>query len=130
MTKTAEKFIRRPPSVTDPQAFALRVQRDSMQPKYQKGDVLILSRKARVTSGADCWVIYLDHTRGLCQRLARVFLKPDGSIRLKALNRKYGSLTLEPSHVVATIRVVECVRYKMTTKQAAELRRLLRGRGG
>ncbi|MCX8026529.1 MAG: S24 family peptidase [Thermodesulfovibrionales bacterium] len=42
----------------DPDAFALRVEGDSMIPEYQDGDIIIVSPNTQVFSGNDAVVMY------------------------------------------------------------------------
>ena len=46
----------------DPDAFAARVQGDSMSPKYRPGDIVIFSPAATPKNGDDCFVRFSDGT--------------------------------------------------------------------
>ena len=94
------------PRVTDPDAFALVVDGESMQPKYRPDEVLVFSRKAPVRSGDDCLVVFYHPTQGLVERFTRVFRQRDGAVRLQPLNPRYESLVVEARRLLATIRAV------------------------
>jgi len=100
------RYIERLPGLTDPKAFALTVDGDCMLPKYRPGEILIFSPAAPVRSGDDCLVVYQHSTRGPCNLVKRVHLKPDGSIRLEMLNKAYEDFTVDARQVSAIIRCV------------------------
>ncbi len=77
------------PDLDDPDAFAARVQGDSMSPKYSEGDIVIFSPAAAPRDGDDCFVRFEDgHTT-----FKRAFFEQDeagtGVIRLQPRNEKY-----------------------------------------
>lgn len=81
------------PDLDDPDAFAARVQGDSMSPKYAEGDIVIFSPTAAVKNGDDCFVRFEDgHTT-----FKRAFFEQEdsndgtgrGVIRLQPRNEKY-----------------------------------------
>ena len=53
----ADDYIRCP-DVHDPNAFAVSVVGDSMEPKFHKGDIVIFSPSTEVHSGDDCFIRY------------------------------------------------------------------------
>lgn len=64
--------------------FGLTVQGDSMYPKYQNGDVVIIKEQPNCESGQDC-VVYVN---GYDSTLKKVIKEPDG-IMLQPLNPEY-----------------------------------------
>src|SRR5688572_321348 len=77
------------PDVHDTDAFAARVQGDSMSPKYREGDIVIFSPAANPRNGDDCFVRFADgHTT-----FKRVFFESDdeggATIRLQPRNERY-----------------------------------------
>lgn len=64
--------------------FGLTVQGDSMYPKYQSGDVVIIKEQPNCESGQDC-VVYVN---GCDSTLKKVIKEPDG-IMLQPLNPEY-----------------------------------------
>lgn len=64
--------------------FGLTVQGDSMYPKYQNGDVVIIKEQPNCESGQDC-VVYVN---GCDSTLKKVIKEPDG-IMLQPLNPEY-----------------------------------------
>lgn len=81
------------PDLDDSDAFAARVQGDSMAPKYAEGDIVIFSPAAQVRDGDDCFVRFEDgHTT-----FKRAFFEEEklsdgqarGVIRLQPRNEKY-----------------------------------------
>ena len=51
----ADDYVRCP-DLHDPNAFAVRVVGDSMEPRFQEGDIVVFSPAAEVQSGDDCFV--------------------------------------------------------------------------
>ena len=81
------------PDLEDQDAFAARVQGDSMSPKYAEGDIVIFSPAATVKNGDDCFVRFENgHTT-----FKRAFFEQEdstdgngrGVIRLQPRNEKY-----------------------------------------
>ena len=94
------------PDVNDPDAFAARVQGDSMAPKYAQGDIVIFSPAAEPRNGDDCFVRFEDgHTT-----FKRAFFEEDetgrGVIRLQPRNEKYRPQVVPAEEVSGLYRAV------------------------
>ncbi len=70
----------------DPQAFAARVVGDSMEPKYQEGDIVVFSPAVTASSGDDCFVRFEDDG---ATTFKRVYQDDEGTLRLQPLNDQY-----------------------------------------
>jgi SOS-response transcriptional repressor LexA len=80
----ADDYVRCP-DVHDPNAFAVRVVGDSMEPKFQEGNIVIFSPAAEVRSGDDCFVRFaMPHET----TFKRVFFEPKNKVRLQPRNEK------------------------------------------
>ena len=87
----ADDYVRCPDQ-HDPNAFAVRVVGDSMEPKFCEGDIVIFSPSATVNSGDDCFVRFtMPHE----STFKRVFFEDGGSVRLQPRNEKYPPLIVE-----------------------------------
>jgi len=86
----ADDYVRCP-DLHDPNAFAVRVIGDSMEPKYKEGDIVIFSPSAEVRSGDDCFVRMTDPHE---TTFKQVFFEEQGDIRLQPRNHKYSPLIL------------------------------------
>ena len=69
----------------DQKYFSTIVKGDSMYPKYQEGDVIIVRKQETCESGQDC-VVYVN---GYDATLKKVYLLEDGGIRLQPINTQY-----------------------------------------
>ena len=83
--------------------FGLKVQGDSMYPKYLEGDTVIVQKASDCESGRDC-VVY---TNGHDATLKTVKKKEDGSIELIPYNREYPP-KLYSKQEVAELPIVIC----------------------
>jgi SOS-response transcriptional repressor LexA/transcriptional regulator with XRE-family HTH domain len=104
----ADEYIPRPPGFTDQNAFALRVDGDSMEPKYHEGDTVIFSPAASVASGNDCFVRFA-MTGGPFDEektFKRVFFDAEGQVRLQPINEKYPPRLVKPSDIAGIFRAV------------------------
>jgi repressor LexA len=94
------------PDVDDKDAFACRVQGDSMTPKYQEGDIVIFSPAATCRSGDDCFVRFDDGQT----TFKRVFFEQDESkrpvIRLQPRNEKYRPQTVPSERIAGLYRAI------------------------
>jgi phage repressor protein C with HTH and peptisase S24 domain len=85
----ADDYLRCP-DLDDPQAFALHVEGDSMEPLYHSNDLVVFSPNTPARSGDDCFVRF----EADCATTFKRFYQddvPDGEarIRLQPLNNKY-----------------------------------------
>jgi SOS-response transcriptional repressor LexA len=85
----ADDYLRCP-DLDDPQAFALHVEGDSMEPVYHQGDLVVFSPNTQPRSGDDCFVRF----EADCSTTFKRFYEDDdkgkgAKIRLQPLNSKY-----------------------------------------
>jgi repressor LexA len=98
----ADDYVRCP-DVDDPQAFAVRVIGDSMEPNFAEGDIVIFSPGVEVRSGDDCFIrLSMPHET----TFKRVFFEPQDRVRLQPRNEKYAPLIVEGSRVNGVYRAV------------------------
>ncbi len=99
----ADEYIRCP-DVHDPNAFAVRVVGDSMEPKFKEGDIIIFSPKVEVKSGDDCFVRFASPHE---TTFKRVFFEPnDTVIRLQPRNEKYAPKMVEGKRINGMYRAI------------------------
>ncbi len=102
----ADDYVRAP-DLHDPNAFAVRVVGDSMQPKYAEGDIVIFSPAAAVQDGDDCFVRFTEPHE--CT-FKRVFFDKRSKVRLQPRNEKYPPQVVEKKRVNGLYRAV--IRYE------------------
>lgn len=91
----ADDYVRCP-DIHDPNAFAVRVVGDSMEPKFCEGNIVVFSPSADVQNGDDCFVRFqLPHET----TFKRVFFETDGSIRLQPRNTNYAPLVVSGERI-------------------------------
>jgi len=102
----ADDYVRCP-DVHDPNAFAVRVVGDSMEPKFKEGDIVIFSPAAEVRNGDDCFVRFaMPHET----TFKRVFFEPGNKIRLQPRNEKYPPIIVDGERVNGIYRAI--IRYE------------------
>ncbi len=95
------------PDLHDPNAFAVRVVGDSMEPKFLEGDIVIFSPAVEVHSGDDCFVRFaMPHET----TFKRVFFEAEGTIRLQPRNEKYSPIITEGDRINGIYKAV--VKYE------------------
>jgi SOS-response transcriptional repressor LexA len=98
----ADDYVRCP-DVDDPQAFAVRVIGDSMEPKFIEGDIVIFSPAAEVRSGDDCFIrLATPHET----TFKRVFFESQDKVRLQPRNENYAPLIVEGSRINGVYRAL------------------------
>jgi SOS-response transcriptional repressor LexA len=104
----ADEYVAGPAELSDPNAFAVRVVGDSMEPRYHEGDVVILSPAASVESGGDCFVRFAVTGRPHDSEATfkRVFFDGPDCVRLQPLNERYAPLLLKPAEIEGIFRAV------------------------
>ncbi len=97
-----EEFVDRG-DITDPNAFALIVEGDSMSPRINSGDIVIISPNTPVISRSIAAVTIHneEHT------LKRVIFIDTGKVLLQPENRNYDPLVLNKNDVTFIGRVIE-----------------------
>ncbi|MHC4426893.1 MAG: XRE family transcriptional regulator [Planctomycetota bacterium] len=98
----ADDYIRCP-DLHDPNAFAVRVVGDSMQPRFRQGDIVIFSPAAKVNSGDDCFVRFAEPHE---TTFKRVFFERKDKIRLQPRNQKYSPTTVEGKRINGIYRAI------------------------
>jgi len=98
----ADDYIRCP-DVHDPNAFAVRVVGDSMEPKFREGDIVIFSPAAEVHNGDDCFVRFaMPHET----TFKRVFFEKKDQVRLQPRNEKYSPTTIDGKRINGLYRAI------------------------
>ncbi len=98
----ADDYIRCP-DMHDPNAFAVRVVGDSMEPKFREGDIVIFSPAAEVHNGDDCFIRFaMPHET----TFKRVFFESDNKIRLQPRNEKYSPTIVDGKRINGLYRAV------------------------
>lgn len=103
----ADDYVRCP-GITDPNAFAVRVVGDSMQPKFSQGDIIVFSPALEVRNGDDCFVRLTEPHE---TTFKRVFFEDDNFVRLQPRNEKYSPLIVPGDRVNGIYRAV--IRYQV-----------------
>jgi repressor LexA len=98
----ADDYVRCP-DVHDPNAFAVRVIGDSMEPKFCEGDIVIFSPAAEVHSGDDCFIRFsMPHET----TFKRVFFEPDNKVRLQPRNDNYPPTIIDGKRINGLYRAI------------------------
>ncbi len=98
----ADDYVRCP-DLHDPNAFAVRVVGDSMEPKFHEGDIVIFSPAAEVHNGDDCFVRFaMPHET----TFKRVFFDPDNKVRLQPRNEKYSPTIVDGKRINGLYRAI------------------------
>lgn len=98
----ADDYVRCP-DLHDPNAFAVRVVGDSMEPKFREGDIVIFSPAVEVHNGDDCFIRFaMPHETAF----KRVFFEPDNKVRLQPRNEKYSPTIIEGKRINGLYRAV------------------------
>ncbi len=98
----ADDYVRCP-DIHDPNAFAVRVVGDSMEPKFKEGDIVIFSPAAEAKNGDDCFVRFtMPHET----TFKRVFFEKDNKIRLQPRNEKYPPMVVDGKRINGLYKVV------------------------
>ncbi len=98
----ADEYVRCP-DLHDPNAFAVRIVGDSMEPKFRQGDILIFSPALEVRNGDDCFVRMTDPHE---TTFKQIFFESDRTIRLQPRNCSYAPQILPPERVNGIWRAV------------------------
>jgi phage repressor protein C with HTH and peptisase S24 domain/DNA-binding XRE family transcriptional regulator len=103
----ADDYLSVPPGLDDPNAFAVRVDGDSMEPRYHQGDVVIFSPAAEVASGHDCYVRFAPEC-SVAQgaTFKRVYFDTQTTVRLQPLNDRYPPLVAPLEEVSGIYRAL------------------------
>jgi phage repressor protein C with HTH and peptisase S24 domain len=102
----ADDYVRCP-DLHDPNAFAVRVVGDSMEPRFSEGDIVIFSPAAEVHNGDDCFIRFAEPHE---TTFKRVFFEPDSEVRLQPRNDRYSPMIIDGSRINGLYRAV--VKYE------------------
>ena len=94
-------YINRPYDLSDPAAYALIISGDSMSPKFEPGDVVIVSPAAMVTTG-DYAVVKLNNGEVTAKRIK----DKNGSFVLESVNTEYEPRTVAKENISFIHRIV------------------------
>ncbi len=98
----ADDYVRCP-DLHDPNAFAVRVVGDSMEPKFHEGDIVVFSPAVEVHNGDDCFVRFtMPHET----TFKRVFFENDKKVRLQPRNERYSPTVVEGARINGIYRAV------------------------
>lgn len=98
----ADDYVRCP-DIHDPNAFAVRVVGDSMEPKYKEGDIVVFSPAVEVHNGDDCFVRFTSPHE---TTFKRVFFEQNDSVRLQPRNDNYAPMIIEGKKVNGMYRAI------------------------
>ena len=98
----ADDYVRCP-DLHDPNAFAVRVVGDSMEPKFGENDIVIFSPAAEVHNGDDCFVRFSSPHE---TSFKRVFFESENEIRLQPRNEKYSPIIVEGKRINGLYKAV------------------------
>jgi SOS-response transcriptional repressor LexA len=102
----ADRFIPIPlGTIRDPQAFALEVEGDSMEPRFPKGTFVICSPMTELLNGKAA-VVKMDEGEVAC----KIFYKRANLITLTSVNEKYEPIVVEIKRVLWAYPVVKSIR--------------------
>ena len=98
----ADDYVRCP-DLHDPNAFAVRVVGDSMEPKFTEGDIVVFSPTAEVSNGDDCFIRFeTPHET----TFKRVFFEPENKVRLQPRNEKYSPVITDGKRINGIYKAV------------------------
>jgi repressor LexA len=98
----ADDYVRCP-DLQDPNAFAVRVVGDSMEPKFHEGDIVIFSPAAEVHNGDDCFVRF---TQPHETTFKRVFFEANKTVRLQPRNDQYSPTIVDGKRIDGVYRAI------------------------
>jgi phage repressor protein C with HTH and peptisase S24 domain len=102
----ADDYVRCP-DLHDPNAFAVRVVGDSMEPRFYQGDIVVFSPAVEVRNGDDCFVRFtLPHET----TFKRVFFEKDNKVRLQPRNERYSPTVVDGHRIDGIYRAI--IRYE------------------
>jgi phage repressor protein C with HTH and peptisase S24 domain len=96
----ADDYVRCP-DMHDNNAFAVRVVGDSMEPKFNEGDIVVFSPAIEPKNGDDCFVRF---TTPHETTFKRVFFEKGDMIRLQPRNEKYPPTMVESKRISGIYR--------------------------
>jgi repressor LexA len=98
----ADDYVRCP-DLHDPNAFAVRVVGDSMEPRFVEGDIVVFSPAVEVRNGDDCFVRFATPHE---TTFKRVFFEAENKIRLQPRNESYSPTIIDGKRINGIYRAV------------------------
>jgi repressor LexA len=98
----ADDYVRCP-DLHDPNAFAVRVVGDSMEPRFTEGDIVVFSPALDVRNGDDCFIRF---TTPHETTFKRVFFESENKIRLQPRNESYSPTIIDGKRINGIYRAV------------------------
>ena len=98
---TGMYLVERPPNFNDPNGFGVEVAGDSMAPKYENGQVVMVDTRKRPASG-DYAVVGL----ATGERFVKRFREASGRVILESLNPLYPPILVEREQVLFAYKIV------------------------
>jgi len=98
----ADDYVRCP-DLHDPNAFAVRVVGDSMEPKFREGDIVVFSPAVQINNGDYCFVRFtMPHE----STFKRIFFEQNRNVRLQPSNEKYAPIVMDGKRINGMYRAV------------------------
>ena len=94
-------FLPRPPQFTDPNGFGVEVAGDSMVPKYEDGQVVMVDTRKRPVSGDYAVVGLMDG-----DKYVKRYRESGGMVVLESVNPLYPPVVIDPSEVRFAYKIV------------------------
>ncbi len=91
----ADEYVRCP-DLHDPQAFAVRVVGDSMEPEFHEGDIVVFSPNTQPRPGDDCFIRFVEDGGTTFKRF---YQDDEATIRLQPRNNAYPAVTYPAEQV-------------------------------
>ncbi|MHC4912793.1 MAG: XRE family transcriptional regulator [Planctomycetota bacterium] len=98
----ADDYVRCP-DLHDPNAFAVRVVGDSMEPRFTEGDIVVFSPEAEVHNGDDCFIRFATPHE---TSFKRVFFESGKKLRLQPRNEKYSPTIIDGDRINGLYRAI------------------------
>jgi repressor LexA len=98
----ADDYVRCP-DLHDPNAFAVRVVGDSMEPRFSEGDIVIFSPASEVHNGDDCFIRFAAPHE---TTFKRIFFESDKKVRLQPRNENYAPMIVDGSRINGLYRAI------------------------
>jgi repressor LexA len=98
----ADDYVRCP-DLHDPNAFAVRVVGDSMEPRFTEGDIVVFSPALEVRNGDDCFIRFATPHE---TTFKRVFFEAENKIRLQPRNESYSPTVVDGKRINGIYRAV------------------------
>ena len=94
-------LVDRPPSFTDPNGFGVEVSGDSMAPKYENGQVVMVDTRKTPSNGD-----YVVAGLSTGEKFVKRYREAAGRVILESVNPLYPPVVVEPEQVLFAYKVV------------------------